>query len=201
MTLEIVATLLTLFLGATSSYHLSRRKATSNKLLLWILSFRMMPPIAVIIPFYMLLSFVRLVDSTLSLILIYAVFNLPLTVWLVSSYMRTVSVRYDEMAMVDGFSRWQTFWKVVLPLSKPAIVTAGLLVFIFSWNEFLFALVLTGYNAKTLPVLATGFITQRGIIWGQLTATAVLITIPILILAFFMQKYFVGGITLGIKQD
>jgi len=183
-----------------SSYYLTRKQDRSYKLLLWILSFRMMPPIAVVIPFFIMMSLVGLVDSIFSLILMYTVFNLPLAVWLISSYMYSIPINYDEMAMVDGFTRWAIFWRIILPISRPALITAGLLVFMFSWNEFLFALVLTGYQAKTLPVLATGFITERGIIWGQLTATAILITFPIFLLILLMQKYFVRGITLGLKE-
>ena len=196
----LITTGLTLLLASMSSYYLTRKQDRSYKLLLWILSFRMMPPIAVVIPFFIMMSLVGLVDSIFSLILMYTVFNLPLAVWLISSYMYSIPINYDEMAMVDGFTRWAIFWRIILPISRPALITAGLLVFMFSWNEFLFALVLTGYQAKTLPVLATGFITERGIIWGQLTATAILITFPIFLLILLMQKYFVRGITLGLKE-
>lgn len=190
---------LTLLLGTTASYYLSRR-GTNDRLLSWILSFRMMPPVAVVIPFYLMASFVGLVDSLVPLVLIYTVFNLPLVVWLMTAYMRSVSQHYDDMALVDGYTEWQAFWRVILPISRPAIMTAGLVSFIFSWNDFLFALILTGYEAKTLPVMATGFITQRGILWGQLTATAVLITLPVIVLAIMLQREFIKGITLGLKR-
>jgi multiple sugar transport system permease protein len=193
-------TLLTLLLGSMSSYYIARSRIGGQRLNLWILSFRMMPPIAVIIPFYMMMRFVGLVDSKISLVLIYTVFNLPLAIWLISAYMNEIPVTYEQMGLVDGYSKWGMFWRIIIPLAKPAILTSGLLIFISSWNEFLFALVLTGFKAKTLPVLATGFITQRGIIWGQLTATAIIITVPIFIITLFTQRYLVKGLSLGIKK-
>ena len=195
-----LTTLFTLLLGTMSSYYLSRTKIGGEKLNLWILSFRMMPPIAVIIPFYIMLSFIGLVDSIFSLILIYTIFNLPLSIWFTSAYIDSIPKAYEQMALIDGHSRWGVFWRIIVPMAKPAILTSGLLVFIFSWNEFLFALVLTGFKSKTLPVLATGFITQRGIIWGQLTATAIIITVPIFFLILFTQRYLVKGLSLGIKK-
>ncbi|MFB0562943.1 MAG: carbohydrate ABC transporter permease [Candidatus Lokiarchaeia archaeon] len=195
-----ITTLFTLLLGTMSSYYIARTKIGGEKLNLWILSLRMMPPIAVIIPFYMMISFIGLVDSIFSLILIYTIFNLPLSIWFISAYINSIPKAYDQMALIDGHSRWGVFWRVIVPMAKPAILTSGLLVFIFSWNEFLFALVLTGFKSKTLPVLATGFITQRGIIWGQLTATAIIITVPIFILTIFTQRYLVKGLSLGIKK-
>jgi len=198
--ISTITTILTLFLGTMSSYYIARVKLKSDRLRFWFLSLRMMPPIAIIIPFYIMMKYVGLVDSKISLILIYTIFNLPLTVWFVSSYIRTIPIEYDQMAAIDGFSKWSGFLKVIVPMSKPAIITSALLVFIFSWNEFLFALILTGFKSKTLPVLATGFITQRGIIWGQLTATAIIIIIPIFIMTLIAQRYLSRGMTLGIKR-
>lgn len=195
-----ITTFLALLLGTSSAFFIARQKKNNDRFTNWILSFRMMPPIAVIIPYYIMMSFVGLVDSIFSLILINTIFNLPLTIWLISAYIKTIPTSLDDMGLVDGFDYLGIFWKIILPLSKPAILTAGLLVFIFTWNEFLFALILTGYNSKTLPVFATGFITERGIIWGQLTATAVLMAAPVIVMTIFMQKYFVKGISFGLRK-
>jgi ABC-type glycerol-3-phosphate transport system permease component len=144
-------------------------------------------------------DFIGLVDSIFSLILIYSVFHIPLTIWLVSIYLQTIPKSYCEMGFVDGLSEWQVFQEIIFPFAKPAIFASALLNFIFSWNEFLYALVLTGFKSKTLPVLATGFITQRGIIWGQLTATAIIIAIPIIIITILGHKYFLKGVSFTLK--
>lgn len=194
-----LSTIFTLILGTMSSYYVARFSRNRN-LSFWILSIRMMPPIAAIIPYYIMLNNVHLVDSVYSLILIYTVFNLPLTVWLISSFIRKLPIEYDEMAQIDGFSGMQFFTRIILPQSKQVIIKSALLSFVFSWNEFLCALVLSGTKSKTLPVLATGFITQRGILWGQLTATSIIMILPILVLTFVMNSQFTSGISMGLKS-
>lgn len=186
-------TALCLVLGTCASFYLSRGMKQSSSVAFWILSFRMMPPIAVIVPFSLMISGIGLSDSRTALVLCYTMFNLPICVWIITSFMNTVPREYDEMASLDGYSLTGFVVSIMVPLVRPALLTAGVLIFIFSWNEFLFALILTGFQAKTLPVVASGFITQRGILWGQLTATATIMLCPVVILFSMLQRKLLEG--------
>ena len=197
------ATVLSLLFGTLAGYSLARFNTGGKNLAFWILSQRMMPPVVLIVPFFLLLrdtgkrvSFFG-IDDRLSLIAIYTVFNLPFVVWLMRSYFDSVPIELEESAMVDGSNRFGVFFKIALPLSLPGLVATGTFAFIFSWTEFLFAVVLTRTDAVTLPVAIAGFSGSQGSNWGQASALAVVATVPIFVLSLAVQRHLVRGLTLG----
>jgi len=155
------------------------------------------PEAAFIIPYYLMMNRLGLYDNTLGLILCYSLFNLPLAIWLMKSGLDVVPREMDEAALVDGCSISKLLRYVVLPMATPSIAAASILVFIFSWNEYLFASVLTGLRARTITVGLLGFITTVGIRWGEMAAVSMVALIPTLVTVAVLQKYIVSGLTLG----
>jgi len=192
------STVICLVLGSFAAFALTRFHIRGREdIAFWMLSTRMFPPIASAIPLYLLLRQLGLLDTHLGLIIVYLSLNLGFTTWMMRGFFRELPVELEESAMIDGCSRCGAFFRVVLPLSAPGLAATAILCFIFAWNEFLFALLFTGRNAETMPVVLAGFITQTGIRWGALTAAGVLTALPTIILAYFAQKYIVRGLTLG----
>ncbi len=192
------STAICLVLGSFAAFTLTRFRIRGREdIAFWMLSTRMFPPIASAIPLYLLLRRLGLLDTHLGLIIVYLSLNLGFATWMMRGFFRELPVELEESAMIDGCSRYGAFFRVVLPLSAPGLAATAILCFIFAWNEFLFALLFTGRNAKTMPVVLAGFITQTGIRWGALTAAGVLTALPTIILACLAQKYIVRGLTLG----
>lgn len=196
------ATLLALALGIPAAYGLARfaftRKYLTNKdLTIWFLSQRVLPPIATIIPFYLMVRSVDLLDTRLALILINATFILPFVVVILRQTFMELPVELEEAALVDGATHFKAFWSVALPLALPAVVSTALLIFAFSWNEFLFAIALGGPNSTTIPVHMAGAVDTRGVQFWSLSTRAVMAMIPPVIIALLAQKYIVQGMTLG----
>jgi multiple sugar transport system permease protein len=131
------------------------------------------------------------------LIIVYIAYNLAFVIWMLRSFFLDIPAEVEESALIDGCNRLGVLFRIVLPLSAPAIAATAILAFIFSWNEFIIALVLTSKNAFTLPILATGLISAKGVMWGEMTATTAFITIPEVIFILFAQKYIVRGLTMG----
>ena len=192
------STAICLVLGSFAAFTLIRFHIRGREdIAFWMLSTRMFPPIASAIPLYLLLRQLGLLDTHLGLIIVYLSLNLGFATWMMRGFFKELPVELEESAMIDGCSRYGAFFRVVLPLSAPGLAATAILCFIFAWNEFLFALLFTGRNAKTMPVVLAGFITQTGIRWGALTAAGALTAIPTIILACLAQKYIVRGLTLG----
>jgi len=191
-------TALVLTLGSLAAYSLARFKFKgSDNIAFWILSIRMMPPVAAIIPIYIIMRNLHLLDTPWSLIITYLTFNLPFAVWMMRSFFREIPREIEESALVDGCSVAGAFRSIALPLVAPGLVATGILTFIFSWNEFLFALILTGSKAVTLPVGITGYMKETGIEWGYMTAGGVLALIPVIVFTVLVQKHLVKGLTMG----
>lgn len=198
LTVASLNTVAVLVLGSLAAYSLARfRFKGADNIAFWILSVRMMPPVAAIIPIYIIMRNLRLLDTPWSLVITYLTFNLPFAVWMMRSFFREIPREIEESALVDGCSDFGAFWNVALPLVAPGLVATGILTFIFSWNEFLFALILTGSKAVTLPVGITGFMKETGINWGYMTAGGVLALIPVIIFTILVQKHLVKGLTMG----
>ncbi|NLJ37503.1 MAG: carbohydrate ABC transporter permease [Candidatus Atribacteria bacterium] len=192
------ATFICVFLGALVSYVLSRyRIKKKENIAFWFLSLRMLPPIAVILPYYLLFRNLGLLDSRTALILVDITITLPFSVWMMKGFFEEVPIEYEEAAMVDGCTRFQSFLRIILPLVRPGLAATAVFSLIFTWNEFLFALILSGEGAKTLPVGVTGFVTFEGIKWGLLAAGGIFIIAPILIASLFIQKNLIRGLTFG----
>ena len=199
--ISFATTLIALPAALMAAYSFSRfRIAGSKHILFWIISTQFMPPIAVVLPFYIVLRNMGLIDTRLAMIIVHLAMTLPFTVWLLKGYMDGIPVEIEEAALVDGCSRVQALRHVTLKLSIPGIAVAGIFSLILSWNEFLFALILTNKRAVTLPVGLVGLHGHEGIIWEGMAVAGILIMIPMFVLALFIQKHFVRGLTLGAIQ-
>lgn len=167
----------------------------------WILSTRMMPPIAAGVPLYMIFNGLGMLDSIWALIIVYAGFNIPFAVWVAMSFFRRVPKEMIEAAQLEGCSWAQTFFKVALPLTRSGIATVATFVFIFAWNELLMALFLTTRSAKTFPVVISSFVTTSMTFWEMIAAASVIQAIPPVIFTLLMQKHIVSGLTMGAVKD
>jgi multiple sugar transport system permease protein len=196
-----VSTLLALALGTPAAYGLARFRfpyGLEERLSFWILSTRMFPPIVSVVPLFLLMHRLELLNSRAALILIYTSFNLPLVVWMMRGFLAEVPPELEEAAMVDGQSRLGALVRVVLPLAAPGLAATAVFCLIFAWNEFLFALVLAQTDAAmTLPVGIAGQVTQYEIKWGAMSAAGVVAMVPVLAFAFLAQRYLVRGLSLG----
>jgi multiple sugar transport system permease protein len=196
--ISLVATFASLLLGTLAAYVFSRyRVRGSRNLLFWILSTRMFPPIAAVLPYFVLMSQLRLLDTYISLILLYTTFNLPLVIWMMKEFFDELPLDLEEAALVDGCSRFGSFWRISLPLVAPGMAATAVLTLIFSWNEFLIANILTGPNTRTVPVAVAGLVASHETDWGGVAAMGTLSLVPVMIFIFFVQKQLVRGLTLG----
>jgi multiple sugar transport system permease protein len=197
----VVSTFFALLIGTLAAYALTRFRLPYNldrKLSLWILSTRMFPAIVTAVPLFLMMRDLRLLNTKASLIIVYTAFNLPFVVWMMRGFFAEVPRDLEEAALVDGDSRLGALVRVVLPLVSPGLAATAVFCLIVSWNEFLFALVLTQTDAAmTLPVGIAGRVTQYEIKWGVMSAAGVVAMMPILIFALAMQRYLVRGLSLG----
>ena len=195
------STMCALVLGTLAAYALARFRLPydlDRKLSLWILSTRMFPAIVTAVPLFLMMRDLRLLDTKASLIIVYTAFNLPFVVWMMRGFFDEVPRDLEEGALVDGDSRLGALVRVVLPLVAPGLAATAVFCLIVSWNEFLFALVLTQTDASmTLPVGIAGRVTQYEIKWGVMSAAGAVAMMPILIFALAMQRYLVRGLSLG----
>lgn len=189
------ATALGLALGLPAAYSIARYR--QQGLGLAILIARVQPGISFLIPLFVIFLKLKMIDRYPSLIITHLIVTLPIIVWMMISYFEDVPADLDDAARVDGCSPYGAFWRVALPLTRPGIVASGILAFIFSWNNFLFSLVLSSYRTKTLPVAVFNFMSYEEINWGGLTAAATLITLPVLLLVLAVQRHIVRGLTIG----
>lgn len=196
--ISIGTAVIAISLGSLSAYALARYdfKGKEN-IAFWMLSTRMMPPPAMLIPIYIFMRTLKLVDTHLALILIDTIITLPFTVWVMRGFFEDIPIEIEEASLVDGCSRMGTFFRVVLPLSAPGLIVTALFCVMFSWNEFLFALVLTSTRAKTATVACTEFRGWMETAWGPACAAATITIIPILIITLFLQKHLIRGLTFG----
>jgi ABC-type glycerol-3-phosphate transport system permease component len=199
---SLSSTTLSVLLGSLAGYGLARYPIKGNNAIsMWILSIRMFPPIAAIIPFFLLYKNLGLIDTRIGLIIAYTGFNLPFAVWIMRGFFDEVPRELDEATLIDGASPLKVFTTVVLPLAAPGLVATAIFAMIFSWNEFMFALILSRSRSQTMPVGVMGFITHRGVIWGEIMAAASVIMLPMVAFTLIAQKYLVRGLTFGaVKQ-
>ena len=198
----IVAGSTTIFcvcIGACAAYALARLEFRGKRMILgFILAVTMFPQISIVSPLYMLLRALHLINTYPGLVLPYLTFAMPLAVWLLVGFFRQLPRDLEEAAMVDGASRWQSFTKVILPLTVPGLATTGILTFIYCWNEFLFALSFTlGPERQTVPVAIALFRGQYQVPWGEILAAAVIATAPVALVVLAFQRRIVQGLTAG----
>ena len=192
------STLLVVLLGTPAAYAFARyRMRGRDDLFLFVLATRMAPPVCLVIPYYLIYSKIGLLDTYVGLIIAYLTFNLSFYVWVLSSFCRDLPLELEEAAMADGYSRFDAFIKILLPLLRPGITATAVLCFIFAWNEFMYAFLLGGQSVRTLPVGIPSLITTQGVRWGEMAIIGMVGTIPVMIVVFFLQRHIVRGLTMG----
>jgi multiple sugar transport system permease protein len=171
---------------------------SNNDILFWIISQRILPPIVVIIPVYMMFQAVGLLDSHLGLIIIYAVANLPIVVWLMHDFFANLPIELEESAQLDGATRFEIFWDIVLPLTRPGLAATTLLTIILNWNEYLFAVFLATAKAQTMPIIvAAKNAGEKGVLWWEMSAVIVVMIIPVIFMAILLQRFISKGVLMG----
>lgn len=196
-----LTTLVTLGIGTLSAYALARFQLPyqlNERLSFWVLSTRMFPPIVTIIPLFMMMKALHLVNTKIGLVVAYSAFNLPFVVWMMRGFFIEIPKELEEAAMVDGASRMLAFRRIILPIAKPGLIATAIFTMIMSWNEFMFALILSQTrDAATLPIGIASRVTQYEIQWGPMSAGGVIAVVPVLVFAFAVQRYLVRGMSFG----
>jgi multiple sugar transport system permease protein len=194
----VSTTAIVMVLALLAAYALGRMRVRGSKhIALWILSLRFMPPIAVIIPFYLTWQRLHLLDTRLGLILVYVAFNLPFAIWLLRGFLVEVPRDLDEAAMLDGLGHLGIIRRIILPVIAPGAAVTAIFTFVFAWNEYLMALILTSVQASTVPLAISTFIMAYAILWGDVGAAATIQLLPMLVVVFLLQKQIMRGLTLG----
>jgi multiple sugar transport system permease protein len=189
---------LAVFLGAMAAYGLARFRFRGNRdIAFYILSTRFAPPVCFIVPIYMMVQRSGLLDSRLALIIVYTSMNLSFVTWILRGFFIEVPIEIEEAALVDGYSRWQIFLRVALPLVRPGLAATAILSAIFSWNEFLFASIIAPGDAATIPVYLAGFSASMNIDWGEYMAVGTMAVLPIMVFTLALQRHLVRGLTFG----
>ncbi len=192
-----VSTVIAMFLGTIAAYSLARFRTGGDNLAIWIISQRMIPPIAIVFPVFLLFAIIGWVDTYIGLIALYTAFNLPYVIWMMRGYIEDVPLELEESALVDGLTRWQTLLKVVFPMVRTGLFATTVFTFIFAWNEFIFALVLTRTDVLTFPVQVTHFFGQQQTFWAKIGAMSILGTLPVFFTVAMAQRFLVRGISMG----
>jgi multiple sugar transport system permease protein len=195
-----LSSLLVLLLGSLAGYALSRfvfEKWRNKDIATWILSIRMFPPVVVLIPIFLMMRLLHLLDTWRAIILAHMLYNLPLAVWLMMDFFNELPEDIEESALIDGCSRFGAFVRISLPLSSSGLVAVYILSFIFSWSEFLFAVSLSYNRAITFPAMIAGALSVKGLDFARVSALTLLAITPPMILAVLMSKYLIRGLTFG----
>ncbi len=192
------STFLSIFLGTLAAYAFSRFKVPlKDDLMFFILSTRMMPPIAVAIPIFLMYRTVGLSDTRLGMILLYTAVNISLAVWLLKGFIDEIPREYEEAALIDGYTRFQAFMKVVLPQAATGIAATAIFCLIFAWNEYAFALLLTSGTAQTAPPFIPTIIGEGGLDWPAVAAGTTIFLVPMVVFTILLRKHLLRGITFG----
>ena len=199
----LLSTALAIVLGGLAAYAFARLQFRGRRvLMLYILFTRMVPPLGLLIPTFLVYSNLHLLDNQLSLAALYLSFNISVVVWMLQGFIADIPVDLEESAMVDGASQFGAMRRVTLPLVAPGLAATATLCLLLNWNEFLFALMLTGQHAKTAPVGAAEFSQSfKQVLWGSLSAAGVLITLPVILFALLTQRHLVRGLTAGAVNE
>lgn len=190
--------LFVLIIGIPASYTLSKMNFRGKKDIdFWILSTRMAPPVGILIPYFLIFKNLGILDTRASIVIMHIALNLSFAIWVMKGFFAEIPKGIEEAALVDGCSHWRAFIRIILPLVAPGLVATAIIVFLFSWNELLFAVTLAGNASKTVPVALYNFVSYEEIDWGPLSASAMLALIPVLVFISFVQKQLIKGLTLG----
>jgi multiple sugar transport system permease protein len=199
--IAVASTALCLILGAPVAYSYSRFRTGGDVLRVSMLATQMLPAITLVIPFFLIFKSVGLYNTRLGVVITYITFNIPFVVWILIGFFEGVPRELDESALVDGCTRLGSFVRIIVPVSLPGMLSAGVFTFVLSWNEFLFALILTGKSTKTLPVAISGLITQQGTQIGAVSAACMLIILPMVLLYFGLRTFMIKGMVAGAIKE
>ena len=197
LVLASISTFIAMVLGTMCAYSLARFKTGGENLAVWIISQRLMPPIAIIFPIFLLYVWLHWVDTYHGLIVLYTAFSLPYVIWMMRGYIEEVPLELEESALVDGCTRWEVLWKVVFPMVRTGLFATAVFTFVFAWNDFIFALVLTRTEVTTYTVQVTHYFGGQSNFWAKIAAMSVLGTIPVFFAVATLQRYLVRGISMG----
>ncbi|MDA8455471.1 carbohydrate ABC transporter permease [Acidovorax sp. GBBC 3334] len=202
LAVSTLSTGLSLAIGVPAAYALTRWRFPGRRhVALWILVTRMAPPIAFTIPFFLAYRWLGLQDTILGLALVYLTFNLAIVIWLMQTFFEAVPTALEEAAYIDGCGVWQAFWRITLPLAAPGVAATAVLCFIFAWNDFFYALILTRTQAVTAPVAIVNFLQYEGWEWSKIAAGGTLVMLPVVVFTVLVRKYLVRGLTAGGVKD
>ena len=174
-----------------------KRALGNNDISFWMISQRMLPPIAVVIPIYIIFQRLHLLDTHVALIITYVTSNLPIVIWLMRDYISTIPIELEECAAIDGASRYRIFWSIVLPLAVPGLVATFLFVLVFTWNEYLLALFLSSANSQTLPLVIAAQNATRGPQWWNMSVLILIMIVPVIVIAIVLERYITRGLLIG----
>jgi multiple sugar transport system permease protein len=191
------ATVIAVIFGSLSGYAFARYNVGGSNLSFWVLSLKYFPPVVAIVPYFLMMQRLHLIDTVLAVIIPHLIITTPFAIWMIKGFIQEVPRELEEAAMIDGASQISTLRIVTLPLIAPGLVVTALFCFIWSWNDFMYALILTRNAATTLPVVVANLRDAHGLMWGEVSSTASLATFPIIVLAIILQKYLVRGLSLG----
>ncbi len=198
------STVFSVLIGSMAGYGLSRFRYRwkfppwrNNDIAFWIISQRFLPPALFVVPFLMIYSALGLVDTHAGLIIAYTMFNVPFAVWIMRDFFDNLPTDLEDSARVDGATRWQAFVRIVLPLSAPGLVSVAIFSFVFSWNEFLYALMLTNFDAITLPVFIAGQNNTRGVQWWYISALTLTAVAPVVLIGLLLERFITSGLIAG----
>lgn len=198
--ISLSSVVLAVFIGSMAAYSLAKTYLSSRvriALIVFVLLCKMFPSITLIIPYFIIVKSVGLLDTRIALIITYVAHCLPFTIWLMIGFFQDISASIEEAAIMEGCSFRQRFFQVVLPLVLPGLVVTAVFTFMLAWNEFLYASILTSFKAKTLPVVIGTFVGDQYLQWDKMSAMGVLMVLPVIIFASFIQRYLIRGMTFG----
>lgn len=198
------STFLAVLIGAMAGYGLSRfqyywraLRWRNDNIAFWIISQRFLPPALFVVPFLIAYADLGLIDTHTGLIIAYTMFNIPFAVWIMRDFFDGLPVELEDSARVDGATRWGAFLRIVMPLSAPGVASVAIFSFVFSWNEYLYALMLTNFNAITMPVYIAGQNTQRGVEWWYISALALTAVVPVVLVGLLLERFITRGLVAG----
>lgn len=195
--ISLATMLVTVVVGSLAAYSFARYRTGGENLSFWVLSTRMFPPVASALPLFLIFKQFRLLDTHMALIVANTIFALPFVIWLLKGFFEDLPVELEEAALIDGASPFGAFIRIALPLITPGLVATALFSFIFTWNEFMFALLLTRSDVRTLTIIVPSLVGGHEILWGEIAAVGTVAIIPGVLLALLLQRYLVRGLTLG----
>jgi multiple sugar transport system permease protein len=195
--INIASTITSIVLGSMAAYAMARFKTGGKNFSFWVLSQRMLPPIAIIFPIFLVMRTFHWVDTYQCMILVYTAVNLPFVIWMLRSYFLEVPTEVEESALIDGCTRLGALFRVIIPMSLPGMIATAVLAYIFTWTEFLFALILSRTDVFTVPVALSAYFGSEAQFWGEVGVLSFLSIVPVFVMGLLVQKHLARGLTLG----